>query len=236
MISVVIPAFNEEEHIGACLASLAAQETSQTFEVIVVDNASTDNTAAIARRYASRMNLRIVHEPRKGRGRARRTGYRVAKGDIFLSTDADIVLPPHWVETMSTTLRRKKAVGVVGDVQIADCHKFVNQAYNTLRPFIAVGFRLWYGHWLLNGGNSAYERWAYEAAGGFNATIDAQDDTEFSRRLSKIGKTRFVLNASITASGRRFRNGFLTGVSMYIRAFSRRIVLREELVRLEDVR
>jgi glycosyltransferase involved in cell wall biosynthesis len=236
MISIVIPAYNEEECIGRCLASLAAQKTGLPHEVILVDNGSTDNTVTIAKRFRGSMPLRILHERRKGRGIARRMGFAAARGDIFLSTDADVELPERWVAEMAKTLRPAHVVGAVGDVQIDDCPEFINQIYNVIRPFLAVTFRCVKGYWLLNGGNSGFKRWAYEASGGFGEAMDAQDDTEFSSRVRRFGKTKFALGSCVTASGRRFREGILLGASNYVRAFYKRVILGEERVRLKDVR
>jgi biofilm PGA synthesis N-glycosyltransferase PgaC len=236
MISIVIPAYNEEECIGRCLESLANQDTRESYEVILVDNGSTDDTRVFAERFKRRMNLRILTEPRKGRGIARRTGFAAARGEILLSTDADVVVQAGWIDAMTKALRRNGVVGVVGDVQIDDCPEFINQAYNVTRPFIAASFRVLMGYWLLNGGNSGYVRWAYKAAGGFGEYMDAQDDTEFSSRLQRLGRTAFAFESMVTASGRRFREGLLAGAMGYPRAFARRVLWGERRVRLANVR
>src|SRR5579859_2543769 len=61
-LSIVVPAFNEERCIGACIRSLAGQEIDRTYEVILVDNNSTDATVAVARATANGLNLRVVHK------------------------------------------------------------------------------------------------------------------------------------------------------------------------------
>lgn len=75
MLSVVIPAYNEEELIGNCLNALVAQKTTEEFEVIVVDNNSRDKTAEIAEKYKSKLNLKILLQKEKGRGAARQKGF-----------------------------------------------------------------------------------------------------------------------------------------------------------------
>jgi poly-beta-1,6-N-acetyl-D-glucosamine synthase len=236
MISIVIPAYNEEEGIVRTLESLARQKTNRAFEVILVDNGSTDNTRTIAERFCSRMNLHILSEPRKGRGIARRRGCASARGTMLLSTDADVVVPAEWIEAMARALEKPGIVGVVGDVHIDDCPEWINQGYNVIRPFIATLFRVTRGYWLLNGGNSGYRRWAYEACGGFSSAMDASDDRELSSRIRKFGRTRFELGSMVSASGRRFRNGLLAGALSYPRAFFRKMMYREERVRLENIR
>jgi glycosyltransferase involved in cell wall biosynthesis len=85
LISVVIPALNEEKYIGRCLASLRAQtHPRELYEIIVVDNASTDRTSEIARG----LGAQVVHEPRRGVGWARHRGAREARGEIIGSNFA----------------------------------------------------------------------------------------------------------------------------------------------------
>lgn len=91
-LSLVIPAYNEERYLDACLAAVAAQ-TSMPDEVIVVDNSSTDTTAAIVRRYPFVTRIR---EPRQGLRFARNAGLDAASGDIIGRIDADTVLDPEW--------------------------------------------------------------------------------------------------------------------------------------------
>ena len=79
-ISVVVPALNEEKYIGHCLSSLRAQHyPRELYEIIVVDNASTDRTAEIARRFG----LKVVFEPQRGVGRARHRGAQEARGERY---------------------------------------------------------------------------------------------------------------------------------------------------------
>ena len=93
-LSLVIPVYNEEHHIKACLDAVAAQ-TVTPFEVIVVDNNSTDATAQLARGYPF---VRVIEEPRQGRGWARSKGFDEAQGEIIGRIDADSRLAHDWVE------------------------------------------------------------------------------------------------------------------------------------------
>lgn len=92
-VSIVIPVYNEESYLAGCLEAIARQ-TVKPFEVIVVDNNSTDRSAAVARGYPF---VRVVREPRQGRVFARSRGFDAARGDIIGRIDADIRLPAHWV-------------------------------------------------------------------------------------------------------------------------------------------
>lgn len=97
-VSIIIPAYNEERYLGACLEAIAAQ-TLQPYEVIVVDNASTDRTAEIAAQYPF---VKLLQEPIRGRAYAQATGFNAASGDVVARIDADAVIPPNWVDHVAT--------------------------------------------------------------------------------------------------------------------------------------
>jgi glycosyltransferase involved in cell wall biosynthesis len=86
-ISVVIPCHNEEEGVRAVIEQMPAVVD----EILVVDNASTDRTAEIARE----LGARVVAEPRKGYGRAYKTGFAKARGDVIVTMDGDGTYPPN---------------------------------------------------------------------------------------------------------------------------------------------
>ena len=112
MITVIIPAFNEEKTIEKCLDSLVNQKTKRKFSVIVVDNNSTDKTAEKARTFENKLDLTIIVEKKKGRGAARRTGFQNAIGEVLFSTDADTTHPSNWIETLSDSLENSKSIAV----------------------------------------------------------------------------------------------------------------------------
>lgn len=93
-LSLIIPAYNEEEHLIACLDSVAAQ-TRLPDEVIVVDNNSTDRTLEIAKSYPF---VRVVSEREQGIVYARDAGFNAAKHQLIGRIDSDSILPPDWVE------------------------------------------------------------------------------------------------------------------------------------------
>ncbi|MEI7682929.1 MAG: glycosyltransferase family 2 protein [Candidatus Saccharibacteria bacterium] len=95
-VSVIIPAYNEERHLMACLKAIAAQ-TVRPDEVIVVNNNSTDKTAKVANSYNF---VRVVNEKIQGRTAARNTGFNSAKSDILSRIDADVIIAPDWVEKL----------------------------------------------------------------------------------------------------------------------------------------
>ena len=89
MISLVIPAFNEEKLIKRCLDTFVNQKTTQNFEVILVNNNSTDKTLDIAKTFQNKLNLKLI----LGRGAARKKEFEEASGEIILSSDSDTIIP-----------------------------------------------------------------------------------------------------------------------------------------------
>ncbi|CQD17691.1 glycosyltransferase family 2 protein [Mycobacterium europaeum] len=102
-VAIVIPAYNEERYIGKCLASCLDQ-TSAPEEIIVVDNKSTDNTAAIVRRYQAEnphIDIQLIEQnDHQGIAPTRNQGFDHARSDIIARTDADSVIARDWVETI----------------------------------------------------------------------------------------------------------------------------------------
>jgi glycosyltransferase involved in cell wall biosynthesis len=101
--TIVVPAFNEEEMIADCIASIQRQDYSGDFEIIVVDNASTDRTAEIARS----MGVTVVKERKQGYVHALRAGFSAATQEIIACTDADTRVPEFWLTRISHTIHRQ---------------------------------------------------------------------------------------------------------------------------------
>lgn len=124
-LSLVIPAYNEAGYLGACLDSIAVQ-TVMPDEVIVVDNNSTDETAAIARSYPF---VKLIREKRQGLRFTRNTGLDAATGDILGRIDADTRLEPEWVATA------REAFGEGAQALTGPCY------YHDM-PFVKTGFSM----------------------------------------------------------------------------------------------
>jgi glycosyltransferase involved in cell wall biosynthesis len=234
MVSVVIPAFNEEKHIGRCIESLIHQTTQEKYEVIVVDNNSTDNTFNVASSYKNKLNLHVIKESKKGRGTARFTGFRAAKGDIIFSLDGDSYAPSDWIEKMIRPFSDPKIVAVSGTGRIEDCTPRINRTFNIVQPICMKGYRLIFGHYWLTGFNFAIRAKSYKEAGEFNQHITSNEDVDLSFRVRKIGKIKF-LKLPVTVSGRRVKNGVVRGLFSYVPSFLTYYVLKKP-PELSDVR
>ena len=132
-ISVVVPAYNEEKYLPACLASLGRQ-TFRNFEVIVVDNNSTDRTSEIAKSF----RVRLVKEKIQGMIPARERGFEVAKSEIIARTDADTVVPENWLSQIYEIFSKQPDI-----VALTGSHEFPDLGIINilLHRFILIFFK-----------------------------------------------------------------------------------------------
>jgi len=204
-VSVVIPAHNEERYLGACLQALQVQSYPRTqFEVIVVDNASTDATPEIARQFGAM----VVTEPRMGIGRARQRGAKAAQGEILASTDADTIVPPDWLERIAPAFQRDHELGAVfGPFRYGDGTAFekVFLWYLYLGLMMALHAL---GVSCFSGNNYAVRREAFWKAGGCNVSLPAGEDVDLSWRLSTVTKVAFDRGLVVRTSARRRGEGY----------------------------
>src|SRR4030042_2714912 len=120
-VSVGIPAYNEEAYLLSCLESIKNQDYAAEYEVIVVDNASTDNTAQIARDWGAR----VVYESKQSPACARQKGAEVATGKIIAFIDADTRAPTHWLSTIVGRFLCEPEVGsLLGPAALSDAGRF----------------------------------------------------------------------------------------------------------------
>ncbi len=119
-VSVIIAARNEEKNIGDCIQSIINQTYPQNkFEIIVTDDHSTDNTVSIIRAF-QKENIRVIHlsdfiESKKLNSYKKKsieTALQFAKGELIVTTDADCIAPPKWIETLSSFYEEKSPVFV----------------------------------------------------------------------------------------------------------------------------
>lgn len=227
-VSIVIPAFNEEKYIENSLFSLlkSEQKTRIDYEVILVDNNSTDRTVQLARQFKKGMKLRIIREEIQGRGAARARGFKRAQGEIILSADADTIFYQGWIETLVSEIKGK-VVAVTTSCKIVDCAPLTNMIFNFSQPVAMVCYRLAAGHYWFSGFGSAILKSVYEKAGGFNTALQAQEDLDLSFRVAKLGKIKFI-NKPVIFSGRRFKDGLMMGFYDYVKTFIEAFIFKDK--------
>lgn len=235
-VSVVIPAYNENEYIGPCLESLSWQKTKYEFEVLVIDNNSRDNTAEIARSFKDKLNVRVIRERTQGRGMARYRGFEEAKGDVIFSTDADTILPQNWIEKFMKYFQNDKVVAVTSLSNIDGSSRFNKAVFKLTQRIANEGHRIALGHYWLSGFSFAIRRDVYIRAGKIDKSLNALDDVELGRRVKKFGKIKFVRDLPVLTSNRRFKKNIASGLLEYIVPFLQVTVLKKNGFTMENSR
>ena len=207
-LSFVIPAYNEEALIGACLESVLAEikRSGVDAEVVVVNNASRDRTGEIARGF---VGVKVVDEPKKGLVNARHAGFENSTGELVANIDSDTIVPEGWLTTVVEAFAvDPKLVCISGPYVYYDMspwNRFLIQLFYGLTWLIYV-----VNHYILRvgsvvqGGNFVFTRTAWLKAGGFDTTIAFfGEDTDVAVRLSRVGKVKFTFALPMKTSGRR---------------------------------
>ncbi len=180
LVTVVIAARDEEDNIADCLASLEAQTyPASSLEILVVDDHSRDRTALIAQSFADRLPLRVLslakfHDPKTQGGafkkQALSLGIRQAQGTQILTTDADCILGPDWVRTMSQALNDTGTVMALGPVKYR-AKKDLLGLFQSLDFMAMQGITGAVNHFRLgimgNGANLGFRKSSFEQVGGY---------------------------------------------------------------------
>jgi glycosyltransferase involved in cell wall biosynthesis len=177
-IAVVIPAYNEEEHLGALLHALLVQ-TRIPDEIIVVDDGSADGTAEVAKQYADR-GVILLEEPHEGVNAARHKGTMRASADIVVQTDADVELPRAWIARIASRFEREPTlIGLTGNMRDSR-GRLVESLTAQMANLIFPGME----------STTAFRRDAYVRTAGYNPAIPIHfgGDVEFWRRLCAEGR------------------------------------------------
>lgn len=224
-ISFVIPAYNEEAVIGQCLDSVRKEiaRSGRVAEIIVANNNSTDHTKEIA---ASRLDVHVVDETRKGTNWARQAGFLASSGDLIANIDADSQLPAGWLDIVYAAFEKnEKLVGLSGPYIHNDLsgwtYVFVQfTQFTVFLGYLINRFILRTGSQLL-GGNCVMRRSALEQIGGYNTALTFYgDDIDTARRLSKIGTVKFTYKLRVYSSGRRYaQQGIAKTIWLYLKNF-----------------
>jgi glycosyltransferase involved in cell wall biosynthesis len=184
-VSVIIPALNEEEMIGRCLDSLAGSCYPQgAFEVILVDNGSTDHTLEIARSFSTRLRLTILQRPGVSISALRNLGAATAKGEVLAFLDADCSVPANWIENAASNLASDSAGVIGGNITIPEDSGWV------ARTWFQVAYAPKDGEVAyVPSGDMLMKSSTFMQIGGFNETIKTSEDCELCSRARGEGFT-----------------------------------------------
>lgn len=205
--SVVVPAVNEGADIGRCLTSLSAQDYPHDFEVIVVDNNSTDETAAIARAHRAT----VVFEAHPGVCWARQRGTEVAHGEIVVSTDADTTFDVGWLTRIAEAFDREPSrIAVAGPCRWVDGPRWGSIYATALFGIVHVVYRLTGRVLYASATNIAFRKTAWR---GYDTNLtQGGDELDLLRRLRSSGPIHFELGNPTFTSARRLHRGLLYNV------------------------
>jgi glycosyltransferase involved in cell wall biosynthesis len=182
-ISLIIPAYNEQAYLPALLDTVDAARQRFSggpgaIEVVVADNASTDNTAEIAR---SR-GCSVAHVEKRAIAAARNGGARIARGEVFAFVDADSQIHPETFNAIESALASGRYVAGATGVLLKRRSMGIAAAYAIMIPMV----------WItgMDTGVVFCRREDFEAVGGYNEARLFAEDVEFLFSLRKLGRTR----------------------------------------------
>jgi cellulose synthase/poly-beta-1,6-N-acetylglucosamine synthase-like glycosyltransferase len=198
-ISVIIPARNEEENITACLDSLCKQSyPKELFEVLVVDDHSTDKTAAIVNNFAGK-NIILISlkdfipacEINSYKKKAIEVAIEHSTGELIVCTDADCMAGPNWLQTIAAFYQQYQPQFIAAPVAINCSNKFIEffQGLDFMTLQGITGASVYKKiHSMCNGANLAYTKKAYTEAGGFTGidNIASGDDMLLMHKIYKL--------------------------------------------------
>ena len=246
LISVAIPAYNEQDCIADCLRSIARQQISANVEAVVCLNACTDHTAHVAIKVAEEdgLNLKLVDEPAKGIARARQRAFQEASGDIIVSADADSIYPADWIERIVSTFRQDPQTALVyGPVYFTRIRGLAGAVMHYAYPVIDLvitQFDRITKHPNVRGPNFAVDREAFKQVKGFNVELKAFEDNDLAWRVAKLRGHRalhYDRHLVVHSSARRYNYyGLWKAVHYYTVGYYKTFLLKKDMGKFQDVR
>jgi len=223
-VSLIIPAYNEEKYIKECLDSIFASG-AKFFEVVVVDNGSTDRTSEIVLAYE---NVRIVFEEKKGVMNARQRGIDETSGEIVAFVDADTKMISGWYEQIVKKFSEDLLLATLSGPYIYEGISLFTKILVWIFYYIIVLPVYYILGYTAIFGNFAIRRSVLKEMGGLDTSILFYgDDTDTVRRAHKFGKTSFSMDFKIKTSPRRFKEeGIIFTAWKYVLNFTHIVLFK----------
>ncbi|HVT00704.1 MAG TPA: glycosyltransferase [Patescibacteria group bacterium] len=223
-VSVVIPAYNEGNFIAPTLKSLLNQ-TYKNFELIVVDNSSTDNTSDVAASFGAR----VIKQHVTGVAATRQAGFFESKGEIVVSTDADSIVPENWIERIVEKYNKNKKLSAYGGLNYLYSGPVTARAAGRyLFPIFWRIDRIVNHGWNLVGFNMSARKDAFIKVGGFNSDLKMGEDIDLSQKLRTVGDIEIDDSLLVYSSGRRYKDGLFAGLTAYVPFWISKILLKKD--------
>jgi glycosyltransferase involved in cell wall biosynthesis len=201
MLSIIVPAFNEEKCLPAALEAIrAAMEPVASSEVIVVDNGSSDRTREIAGRFGAKLVDEAVHNI----ARVRNTGAASAVGDVLVFIDADTLVPSGLFKRIAELSADERCLGGSADLQYdPPCRQRWTRYYLSVCQSVGRALK-----WR-QGATQFCRADTFREMAGYDESIFVGEDVEFQWRLAKLaarsgGHVKFIDDLFVTTSPRRF--------------------------------
>ena len=195
-ISVIVPAYQAEQHLAAALSSILGQE--EPCEIVVVDDGSTDRTSDVARTFGDQ--VRLLRQSNAGPSRARNSAIEQTTGDLLMFLDADDLWPRCTLAHRLDLLRRHPEVDVV-----AGSFTCFTEPIEDVGPVTSYQPEAW---WTFLLSASVIRRSAFESVGSFDETLPVQEDTDWYLRARRVGLD--ILRDTASTTLYRQRAGSLT--------------------------
>ncbi|SCX89061.1 glycosyltransferase [Flavobacterium caeni] len=221
--SLIIPVYNRPFEIGELLDSLSASTYAKTFEVVVVEDGSTEKSEAVVDLFREKLQISYFFKPNSGPGDSRNFGMRQAKGDYFLIFDSDCIIPPQYLDEVEKALAVNPvdcfggpdaALGSFTDIQKAI--NFAMTSFLTTGGIRGGSERL--GKFQPRSFNMGMSRAAFDSSGGFGH-IHPGEDPDLSIRLWDLGfKTALFPKAYVFHKRRINWSKFYTQVNKFGKA------------------
>lgn len=202
--SVVVPTYNRATVLAKCLAALQAQ-THQSYEVIVVDDGSSDDTTSIVQGLAG---VRYLRQENKGPAAARNLGVAGALGEVVAFTDDDCVVPSDWLEQLDSGYNRHPDVVGVGGLMEAPSDLLIYNVFAQYEQYVTrrsagAGATEFVGGFDCPAGgtnNMSYRKWILQEVGGFDASFPfaAGEDADMKWRICQKGHQLLYVPVKVT--------------------------------------
>lgn len=222
IISVIVPVLNEEKYLEPTLQAIKNQNTNVPYELIVSDGGSFDTSLEIAEKYADK----ILTCSEKGIGIGRHTGAINARksSKYFVFIDSDTIIPSHylaWAHYIFNSgvykhewyymQRNPNIIAFSAAFEFSEKNPSVKFAERVANQYLLM--RGLFHKATLPGFNTCVRKDAYFKAGGYRNVL--LEDVDFSRRIQKLGKTRYFPEVTVINSARRLKSMGLIGTIYY---------------------
>ncbi len=241
-VSVLIPAYNEEKYIIRTLEALLQQDYPN-FEIIITDNASTDNTALLVEQFialysTNNIPVLLVYEHKRGTNFARERARVEATGSVIAQIDADCLPSKYWISKGVVALcgSHQKRVAVTGPYDYFDGNKLMRTGAFLVQkfayPLINIMVQLKGNGAILIGGNAFIRSQVLEKTGGYNTALTFYgDDVDLGKKISQFGHVAFIPSLIQRSSSRRYKaNGFWKVNKKYQACFWNLVFNRDKML------